>query len=219
MNSSVPRVGLVGLGGYGEQHLRLLNTLEGAGLCRLASAADPFLERHELLVRALRSRGASVHQRWEDLLAGDEVEAVFLATPIHWHARQATAALRAGKSVYLEKPPCATLGEWEQMMAAQRQSGKICAVGFQMQCSGALRFLKSQLEAGAIGPLRQDGAPCDGGAAMRTTRAPTGPRAGSWMAGPSSMGRRPMLWPMPSSPCSRWPLMANRLRWRAFAAP
>jgi len=154
MNSSVPRVGLVGLGGYGEQHLRLLNTLHDAGLCRLVGAADPFLERHASPVRALRSRGAIVHERWEELLARDEVEAVFLATPIHWHARQTIAALQAGKSVYLEKPPCATLGEWEQMMAAQRQSGQVCAVGFQMQSSGALRFLKSQLAAGAIGPLR-----------------------------------------------------------------
>lgn len=153
MNSSPARVGLIGLGGYALEHLAILGTIEGAGLCRLVGAADPFPERHLALVSALESRGARVDSEVETLLARDDVDAVFIASPIHWHARHTIAALEAGKAVYLEKPPCATLGEWMQMRAAQQQSGRVCAIGFQMQASSALRFLKSEVARGAIGRL------------------------------------------------------------------
>ena len=154
MNFSSPRVGLIGLGGYAQEHLAMLSTLESAGWCRLVGAADPFPTRHAALVRALESRGARVDEDAKQLLARDDLDAVFIASPIHWHARHTILALQAGKSVYLEKPPCATLGEWKQMGAAERESGCLCAVGFQMQALGAMRFLKRQIERGALGQLQ-----------------------------------------------------------------
>ena len=154
MNGNIG-VGVLGIGGYGQQHLSTIGTLQEAGICRLAAVADPLAARHAGTVAALRSAGVEVYNDAERLLRRDDVQAVFIATPIHLHAPQTVMALQAGKHVYLEKPPCATLRELERMEAAQQQSGTLCAVGFQMQTHPALRFLKRQLVQGAIGQVRR----------------------------------------------------------------
>ncbi len=154
MNGNIG-VGVLGIGGYGQQHLSTISTLQEAGICRLAAVADPLAARHAATVVALRSAGVEVYNDAELLLRRDDVQAVFIATPIHLHAPQTVMALQAGKHVYLEKPPCATLRELERMEAAQQQSGTLCAVGFQMQTHPALRFLKRQMVRGAIGQVRR----------------------------------------------------------------
>ena len=153
MLATPPRVALVGLGGYARQHLTLLDTLHHAGLCQLVAVADPFAARHPEVVAALGSQGTQLCDSLETVLEREDVEAVFLATPIPLHANQTVRALNAGKHVYLEKPPCATLGEWEAMNAAQTAAGRVCAVGFQMQSNAAVQFVKRRLVEGALGRL------------------------------------------------------------------
>jgi predicted dehydrogenase len=99
--------------------------------------------------------GVSHYGSLEQMLAEADIDAVILATPIPLHAQQTIIALDAGKHVYIEKPPCATLGQWEEMRAAQEAAGKRCVVGFQMQSNAGMRFLRKQLAQGAIGTLRE----------------------------------------------------------------
>ena len=153
MFATPPRVALIGLGGYARQHLTSLDTLHHAGLCQLVAVADPFAARHPEVVAALHSQGTQLCDSLETVLERADVEAVFLATPIPLHANQTVRALNAGVHVYLEKPPCATIGEWEAMNAAQEAAGRVCAVGFQMQSSAAVQFVKRQLVEGALGRL------------------------------------------------------------------
>ena len=158
MNSvfnSPPRLGLVGIGGYGRRHLSTLRALQSGGLCQLAAVADPFAVRHSESVAALKSAGAVVYDAIETLLAREDIDAVLIATPIPLHFPQACAALEAGKHVYLEKPPCVTLEELSMLQAAQKRAGKVCAIGFQQQSTPAMRFLKTQITGGAIGKLQQ----------------------------------------------------------------
>jgi len=148
-------IGLVGLGGYAQTHLLALHTLQAAGACRIAAVSDPFADRHPALVAALQAEGATVYGDIADLLNHDNIDAVTIATPIPLHAPQTIAALRAGKNVYLEKPPCATLEELDGMIAAQGSgSGLIARIGFQMQTSLAMRWVKEQILAGTWGALQ-----------------------------------------------------------------
>ncbi|HVF10259.1 MAG TPA: Gfo/Idh/MocA family oxidoreductase [Abditibacteriaceae bacterium] len=147
------RLGLVGIGGYAQQHLSVIRTLQGNGQCRLMAVADPFADRQAETVLALQSEGVAIYADLPRILERDDIDAVFIATPIHLHAPQAIAALEAGKHVYLEKPPCPTLGQWQQIVAAQEAAAKVCVVGFQMQTSAALRYLKRQLVQGTLGRL------------------------------------------------------------------
>ena len=153
MNKPVA-VGLLGIGGYGHQHLSALRTLQSAGICRLMAVADPFAFHRAGDVAALRSEGVGVYESTEELCAHEDMEAVFIATPIPLHVSQTVLALHSGKHVYLEKPPCATLGELAQLENAQNASGKTCTVGFQLQTAPAIQFVKRQICDGAIGRLQ-----------------------------------------------------------------
>ena len=153
MNKPVT-VGLIGIGGYGHRHLGALRTLQGAGICRLLAVADPFASHQACDVAALKTEGVEVYESAEQLCAREDIEAVFIATPIPLHVSQTLLALNAGKHVYLEKPPCATLGELAQLKNAENSSGKTCTVGFQMQTASAIKFVKRQISDGTIGGLK-----------------------------------------------------------------
>lgn len=154
MNFSPISVGLIGIGGYGRTHLNNLLSLQGAGLCRLNAVADPFADRHPETVAALRAEGVAVYDEATQLLERDEIDAVFIASPIPLHVPQTLEAFAAGKHVYLEKPPCVTVGEHYQLLEAQERAGKVCAVGFQLQTMPALKYVKRQLCEGAVGALK-----------------------------------------------------------------
>ena len=153
MGNTVPGVGMVGIGGYAQVHLRVLRTLHHAGLCRLAAVADPTAGHLPEVCAGLRAEGVEIYDTDRALLERGDIDAVVIATPIWLHARQAVAALQAGKHVYLEKPPCVTLPEFDEIEAAWRASGRVCAVGFQREASPATRYIRSVVAAGTLGTL------------------------------------------------------------------
>ena len=150
-------IGLVGLGGYARVHLSNLRTLQGAGVCRIVAACDPYSDRQPEIAAALRAEGVQIYSDLNEMLARNDIDGVTIATPINLHATQTSAALGAGKSVYLEKPPCATLEELDAMIAASETArnstvpAPIARVGFQMQSSAALRYVKQGISAGTWG--------------------------------------------------------------------
>ena len=58
---------------------------------------------------------------YQDLLARDDIDAVMIATPDHWHATMALDAMKAGKDVALEKPITRTVREGQQLIAAAKE--------------------------------------------------------------------------------------------------
>jgi predicted dehydrogenase len=63
------------------------------------------------------------YDRVEALLADPEIDAVYIATPVHAHAEQTLAAARAGKHVLVEKPMALSTAECRAMVAACRAAG------------------------------------------------------------------------------------------------
>jgi predicted dehydrogenase len=68
---------------------------------------------------------------FRDLLARDDIDAVHIATPDHWHSLMTVAACRAGKDVFLQKPETLTLAEGPLMLAACRGFGRVVSGGSQ----------------------------------------------------------------------------------------
>ncbi|MGI9177439.1 MAG: Gfo/Idh/MocA family protein [Pirellulales bacterium] len=68
---------------------------------------------------------------FRDLLGRDDIDAVHIATPDHWHSIMMIAACRAGKDVYLQKPETLTLREGPLMIAAARRYGRVVSGGSQ----------------------------------------------------------------------------------------
>ena len=90
---------------------------------------------------------------YREILVRDDVDAVIVATPDHWHRQIAIDAMRAGKAVYLEKPIVHHLVEGPQLVAAQRETGRTLEVGSQGMSSLGNEQAKALYEAGAIGVL------------------------------------------------------------------
>ena len=145
----VQRIALVGVHGFGEQHLANLARLEQAGTVELVAVADPNPPAPGRLAESV-----TVFDNLAQLLAADPgVDVVILATPIQTHAPLALAALSAGKDVYVEKPPVASLAQFREMLAAAETAGRLVQVGFQSFGSHALPAIRAHVASGGIGDI------------------------------------------------------------------
>ena len=141
--SEKPRMALIGCGrqGRGLLHGFLGQDLVVAAVCdcdkvRLADrqkvVADYYKSRPELGVAADACRATG---DFREIIADKSIDMVCVATPDHWHAHIAIAAMKAGKDVYCEKPLTYNIEEARQMMQAARETGRIVQTGA-MQRSG-----------------------------------------------------------------------------------
>lgn len=116
------RVGVVGTGAMGKNHVRVLSAMPEVDLVGLY---DPNPEAAQAVAR---EHGKRVFDRLEDL-AG-EVEAVVLAVPTVAHAEIGCALLERGLHVLMEKPLAASLAEADRLLeSAERSGGRVLAVG------------------------------------------------------------------------------------------
>ena len=145
-----PSVLLVGAHGYGRGYLDRLARLHAAGRIRLAGVADPRpLDPEQRALAGDAAYGPDAAA----LIAAIEPGVVVVATPVHTHVDLAVAALRSGAHVLLEKPPAPTLDGLGRLLAAQRDAGRACQVGFQALGSGAVTELTRQIGAGRYGRI------------------------------------------------------------------
>lgn len=153
-----PRVGLVGLGGYGAVHLRHLQDFHRRGELALAAAVAFSPEDAGEAGRVLQAQGCAVFPDFTALVAalpGLQLDLVVLPTPIHLHARMTTALVRAGVHVLVEKPLAASRFDASLIATAARAEGRTVAVGFQYLHAPEVQALKRRLLDGALGPLKR----------------------------------------------------------------
>jgi predicted dehydrogenase len=87
----------------------------------------------------------------DEALADTAIDAVYVASPVAFHAEHAIAALRAGKHVLCEKPVGMNYAQAERMLAAARSSGRLFGVSFYRRLYPKLIRAKQLIEEGAIG--------------------------------------------------------------------
>ncbi|MHA7289828.1 DUF6807 family protein [Arthrobacter sp. MDT3-24] len=147
--ATLPRIALVGVHGFGESHLANLARLEQAGALHLVAVADPNPPETGTLAGSV-----AVFNTLDQLLAAGPVpDVVILATPIQTHAPLALAALAAGADVYVEKPPVASMAQFQEVLAAAESAGRLVQVGFQSLGSLALPEIRNTIESGGIGDV------------------------------------------------------------------
>jgi len=88
---------------------------------------------------------------FRNALASKDVDAVYIATPDHWHAPAAILALKAGKHVYVEKPLGHNPREGELLVAAQEKYGLVVQMGNQQRSSAHTMQALQKVRDGIIG--------------------------------------------------------------------
>lgn len=142
----VVRVGVVGLGWAGRQHIAAYDALPGARVVVIAGLEEP--------VRASLAAEYGIERhvaRWEDLLDVDDLDAVSVAVPTFLHAPIAIAALERGVHVLSEKPIARTVSEAGAMVEAARTAGRVLDVAFNHRQRGDIQALKGIVDEGRLG--------------------------------------------------------------------
>lgn len=147
--SETVRFGFVGVGVVAKLMASLAR--EAARVEVVACVARTFTGAEEFA----REYGLSrVHRDLESLMADDEVEAVYIATPNACHGEQALAAIDAGKHVLVEKPMALTAGEARKMAQAAERANRLLGVGFHLRHHDVFKEMKRRVDAGAVGEPR-----------------------------------------------------------------
>lgn len=142
------RLGLIGAGAWGLNHVRVL---AADPRCELVAIADPSAEAG--VRAAVLAPTARVLASAEELLADDSIEAVVIATPAPSHAALTCAALVAGKHVLVEKPLALSTDEVAQIAATAARSDHLLAVGHLMVFHPAVVRMRELLRSGELGKL------------------------------------------------------------------
>ena len=143
------KIGVIGLGHWGPNHVRVFGQCKNA---QLVSAADPSEERrryagslfHDLEIlsdpmKMLRSKG---------------LDAVVIATPTTTHLELARAAMESGKHVLLEKPMCMTVAEAQDLAEVQAKTRKILMIGHVFLYNRGIAYIKEEIQRGSFGRLQ-----------------------------------------------------------------
>lgn len=162
--------------------------------------------------RTARARGRvggqpTVYKDYRDLLASPAIDAVFIATPDHWHKQMVLDAVAAKKDVYVEKPFSFSVDDGLLMADAVRRSGRILQVGSQGISSPVAAKARELIANGRIGQVVQVRAAYNRNSASGAWLYPIPPDAS-----PETVDWERFLGPAPKRPFD-----LNRFfRWRCY---
>ena len=145
-------IALIGCGGMGTAHLRLLAARKDL---RLAYVCDVDANRLSAAAKIVEQNGGSPKavKDMRQVLDDKSVEAVWMATPDHWHSPGAILAVNAGKHVYVEKPVSHNVREGRLLVEAARKNNRVVQVGTQSRSTGHCLRAIEVLKSGAIGEV------------------------------------------------------------------
>lgn len=156
------RVGVIGAGRFGRHYLRIIQHTEGVSLAAVASSNPE--------TGALVPQGCPVTSDWRTLMSRDALDAVIIATPPQLHYEMASAAMRAGLAVLVEKPVTLDPPQAQALYEEAVQTGAVALVNHIQVINPAWQALKANLprigavadvisEGGNHGPFRPDTPP------------------------------------------------------------
>ncbi|MDB5001705.1 MAG: oxidoreductase [Mucilaginibacter sp.] len=142
-------IALIGAGGMGTSDINTALQIPGVKLVAVCDLYDGRLKD------AKTKWGADIFttKHYKEILLRNDVDAVVIATPDHWHQQISIDAMHAGKHVYCEKPMVHSVMEGPAVIKAQKETGKVFQVGSQGVSSLGNEKAKELLKSGAIGEL------------------------------------------------------------------
>ncbi|SMO79981.1 Gfo/Idh/MocA family protein [Fodinibius sediminis] len=142
--------------GCGRRVGAYYESLEDPYNTELAYICDVKKSQRDKVAEDLKDQLSYTPQMTDDIrevLDDPEVDAIFNATPDHWHAPGALMAMKAGKHVYVEKPCSHNPQESELLIAAQEKFGKVVQMGNQQRSAAHTTEIIDEIHNGRIGDV------------------------------------------------------------------
>lgn len=143
------RAAVIGLGGKGGQHARVLKEMSGV---RLAALCD--VDPKRLAKQTQRCPEAFAATDPRRILDRRDIDVMVIATPDHWHALLAVWACQAGMDVYVEKPVSHNIDEGRKIIEAARKYQRIVQAGTQYRSDRGLQEAAKYIHQGHLGKVR-----------------------------------------------------------------
>lgn len=147
-------IGCIGVGGMGTGNMSVLLGIPQTRVLAACDVYEPHRERAKNRVDdTYGNQDCETYNDFRELLDRDDIHAVLIATPDHWHTRIAISACEAGKDIYCQKPLTLTINEGKALVKAVRKYGRIFQVGSQQRSESNFRFACELVRSGRIGKI------------------------------------------------------------------
>ena len=152
------RIGFIGPGGRGfGAHVKSLCTLANEGRnIELVGVAEVFEEQRDMVADHIEAETGVKPGRYvdyRDMIEKENLDAVCIGTPDHWHHRQAVDAMKAGLHVYCEKPMTKTVEEAFDIEKVWKETGVVMQVGVQSTSLPVWDKVRGLLQDGKLGKV------------------------------------------------------------------
>ncbi len=179
-------LGFIGLGNQGLANLsnpysesyNLKAGFLGKAEVRVAAVCDVDAARRErgrqIVDQVYGGKDCAAYGDFRELLGREDLDAVVISTPDHWHAAMGIAAAEAGQDVYSEKPLAHDLAEGRAICEAARRCGTVWQIGSQQRSWGHFRYACELVRSGRIGEVKtaRVSLPAGGASNVPTTPVP-----------------------------------------------
>ncbi|MGY5851164.1 Gfo/Idh/MocA family protein [Salegentibacter sp. F14] len=142
-------IALIGAGGMGVSDAKTALRHDGIKMLAVCDLYDGRIDE----AKKRWGDNIFVTRDYKEILKREDVDAVIIGTPDHWHKQISLDALKAGKHVYCEKPMIHSVEEGQDIIKAWKKSGKVYMVGSQGLSSLGNEKAKQLLAEGAIGEI------------------------------------------------------------------
>ena len=143
------RIGVIGTGGRARGLMNLLTKLPGNEMVAVCDVYEPRL----LLAAEIAGTTATKVDDYRRILDRNDIDAVVVGTPDHWHKAITLEAVAAGKDVYVEKPVSHTIAEGAEMVRAIESSKQIVQTGTQQRSWDHWLLGKQIVDSGRLGQI------------------------------------------------------------------
>jgi len=141
---------VIGVGGMGTGHLGGLVKRSQEENIQVRAVADVYRRR---LTRAQKICGGDGYLDYRRILERQDIDAVLVATPDHWHAKISIDAMESGKDVYVEKPMTHTVEQALAVRNTVRRTRRVLQVGPNGTAQDSYWVARQAVEAGRIGKV------------------------------------------------------------------
>ena len=201
----------IGVGGRGNGDMHSLMRFDDVQMLAVCDVVQAHRDRAKERVDGhQKNKDCDSYNDFREIMVRDDIDAVLIGTPDHWHAIMTIEACKHGKDVYCEKPECLTVGEGRAMADAVRRYDRVFAGGSQ-RVLGDYGGLPRQVRGGAIGEIKECYVSC-GGPSGELLPAAVGSACRGRLG---SLARARSLASVPPQPDPRWlPALPRLLRGR-----